>query len=170
MYAVLRDEQTLCDFINGMNLKVISKETFICEGFYYNVFQLEQDPLHKTKFYIVTKVLDSGAFDTYVCFVPDDFTEGSREENSWLFAEDGMYIASIFNQDDEYAGIHSVSCTVETPDGPVRPAFVTEYETNVKVDNPRVFVLETIDDRDGDSYIVLLQGYKVNNSDVEFLE
>lgn len=163
MYAVLKDEQSLSENVNGLNLKITSKETFQCEGFHYDVFYLDHPELC-----IVLKVLSSGDYDTYVCFRVPEFTPGSREENSWLFGDDGLYISSIFNNENEYAGIHSVACEVQTSEY-TKPGFVTEYETNVKVENPRVFVLETVDERDGDSYIDLVQGCRVNNSDVEIL-
>lgn len=165
MYVVLTDLFSLETNPNGMRHKVLSRREFLCEGFSYREFELEAE---EDKLYLVQKYVDENRYDSYITFVPIGMTPGSREEMPWLFGEDTKYLASIFSGGNEYAGIHSIPCEVKSDD--IRPGFVTEYETNVEsVDNPKVFVFEEIDPRDEDSYILLLQGVRVSNSEVEFL-
>jgi hypothetical protein len=165
--VILNDIQSLSDNINGVTGQIDSEERFQLEGFWYDVHHIINHG-QELDLYLVYKCVSEDQFDTYVCYVPPGFEAGDRELHSWLFGDDEAYLSPITQDEIDYQGVHSLPCEVDTELGP-KPGFVSEYRAEVETDNPNVFIFETIDERDGDSYIQLLQGYLVPNMEVEVL-
>ena len=166
--VVLRDEQSLSDSAVGISAAVDYQETYQGNGVKYTLTHLSQHNV-KDELFVVQKTLDSGEENVYVCFSLNDNPEGGREEFNFLFGNDDMYLASIFQDDVEFVGIHNMNCQVDSSVLPDEvPGFVTEYRAE-DVENPCVFVFETIDPNDADSYITFVQGVQVQKKEVEFL-
>jgi hypothetical protein len=114
-----------------------------------------------TKLALVEKKLGDES-DLYVCYVPTDVTHGSREDNSFLFAEDGCFNAAIYADNKEFSGtLHS---SVEA--NKKNPAFTVEYRCTEDDVNPAVFVFETINPDTEDSHVELYRGYLVRKEEV----
>jgi len=164
--VILRDEQSLQDNIRGVVGIIGAEDTYQSDaGFYYKVLEITDHKVPNTNLAIVEKHANKNEFDTYVCYVPQDVTHGSREDNSFLFAEDENYNPAIYADNHEFGGVlHS---NVEA--NGKNPGFAVEYRAADDVENPAVFVFETINPETQDSYVQLYRGYRVRQDEVSLM-
>lgn len=160
--VILTDEQSLQESPRGVVGLIGSEDTYVSDaGFKYTVSEITDHRIPNTRLALVEKRLGNEA-DLYVCYVPTDVNHGSREDNSFLFADDGGFNAAIYADDKEFTGTLHSSVEVNGRN----PAFAVEYRCTEDDVNPAVFVFETINPDTESSHVELYRGYLVRKEEV----
>jgi len=163
--VILTDEQSLEESFSGIVGVIENEDVFKSEsGFHYKLMPITAHGTTVNGLSVIEKHAEDGEFDTYVCFTPVGVTNGNREDNEFLFAEDGMYNPAIYADNFEFEGTLHTNATSNK-----KPAFVTEYRAPDEAANPAVFVFETINPNTKESYVQMYQGYRVRQDEVSIM-